>query len=610
MPRQIELLAPAKDVAVARDAILCGADAVYIGATSHGARAAAANSVNDIAGLCEWAHSYCARVYVTLNTIVYDRELKQVERLISDLYYAGVDALIVQDMGILRLDIPPIPLHASTQCDIRDPRKARWLEQLGFSQLVLARELSLKEIEEIHQAVKVPLEVFVHGALCVSYSGDCQASQVLKGRSANRGECAQICRLPYRLLDGDGNIVSTKGAHLLSLRDLNRSQHLGEMLTAGVSSFKIEGRLKDAAYVRNVTAAYRGLLDYIIAANPESYCRSSLGVSDPGFAPDLTKSFNRSYTDYFLTDTREPGSLASMRSPKDIGQPVGKVKKVLPGRIVLDDSQIRLHNGDGLGYFDQSSEFKGFRVNTAAVGSISPARPQTIPSGTLLYRNYDKQWEDAVAHAQPQRLIPISLSLSALAWGLALDATINETGQTVTVSQPLELAPAKTPQEAQRRANLTKWGGTIFDCREVEDRVGEMFVPASVISSLRRAVAEALGHCIAATRKVDYRLKEDPSAEIPAKALTYHDNVANRLSRKLVTDHGASEVADAIEVKQPTGEKTVMTTRYCLRRELGRCLLTPEGRLLKGPLTLQGPGGITLHAHFDCPRCRMLLSTR
>lgn len=603
------MLAPAKDVTIARDAILCGADAVYIGATSHGARAAAANSVSDIAGLCDWAHRYCARVYVTLNTIVYDKELRQVERLIRDLYYAGVDALIVQDLGILRLDIPPIALHASTQCDIRDAQKARWLEQLGFSQLVLARELSLKEVEEIHREVKVPLEVFVHGALCVSYSGDCQASEVLKERSANRGECAQICRLPYRLLDGDGNVVPTKGAHLLSLRDLNRSRHLGEMLEAGVSSFKIEGRLKDVAYVRNVTAAYRGLLDEIIARNHDSYCRSSLGVSDPGFVPDLSKSFNRSYTDYFLTDTQKPGSLASMRSPKDIGEPVGKVKKALQGRILLDNNEIRLHNGDGLGYFDQNGEFKGFRVNTATVGSLAPARPQLIPSGTVLYRNFDKQWEDALSRAQPQRVIPISLILRKLAWGLALDATIEETDQTVTVSQPLELSAAKTPQEAQRRANLMKWGGTIFECREVDDQVGELFVPASVISGLRRSVSEALGHCIAATRKVDYRIKEDTLAEIPVKVLTYHDNVANRLARKLVTDHGATEVADAIEVKQPTEDKTVMTTRYCLRRELGRCLLTPEGHLLKGPLTLQGPGGITLHAHFDCPRCQMRITT-
>lgn len=603
------MLAPARDVTVARDAILCGADAVYIGATSHGARAAAANSVSDIGGLCEWAHRYCARVYVTLNTIVYDKELRQVERLISQLFYAGVDALIVQDLGILRLDIPPIALHASTQCDIRDARKARWLEQLGFSQLVLARELSLKEIEEIHRVVKVPLEVFVHGALCVSYSGDCQASQVLKGRSANRGECAQICRLPYRLLDGDGNVVATRGAHLLSLRDLNRSQSLAGMLEAGISSFKIEGRLKDAAYVRNVTAAYRGLLDEIIAANPDKYSRSSLGVSDPGFLPDLTKSFNRSYTDYFLNDTSQPGSLASMRSPKDIGTPVAKVKKALPGRILLDNTETRLHNGDGLGYFDQSGEFKGFRVNTAAVGSVSPARPQSIPAGTLLYRNFDKQWEDTIEHAQPERLIPITLALRPLSWGLALDATIIATGQTVTVSQPFELATAKTPQGEQRRVNLMKWGATVYECREVVDTVGDLFVPASVISSLRRSVADALGHCIAATRKVDYRMAEDRAAEIPNETLTYHDNVANRLARQLATEHGATTVADAIEVKQPKGETTVMTTRYCLRRELGRCLLTPEGRLLKGPLTLKGPNGITLHAQFDCPRCLMRLTT-
>ena len=321
-PRPIELLAPARNAATARAAILHGADAVYIGASHHGARAAAGNSVADIAATAELAHLYGARVYVTVNTLVYDNELAEVEQLAKELYRAGVDALIVQDMALLRLDLPPIALHASTQCDIRTPEKARFLADAGFSQIVLARECTLEETAAIAAAVPdTPIEAFCHGALCVSYSGDCQASFATTGRSANRGECAQICRLPYDLTDHAGRVI-VRNRHLLSLRDLNRSADIAAMLAAGVSSFKIEGRLKDEAYVKNTVAAYRAIIDRAIAAEPQNYRRLSAGTSSLTFTPDLSRSFNRGYTPYFLTsDPRQ--KMGSHLSPKSTGTAVG-----------------------------------------------------------------------------------------------------------------------------------------------------------------------------------------------------------------------------------------------------------------------------------------------
>ncbi|MDE5658759.1 MAG: U32 family peptidase, partial [Muribaculaceae bacterium] len=352
-PRTLELLAPARTTAIAREAILHGADAVYIGAPSHGARAKAGNSIDDIRSLVEFAAPFGVKIYVTVNTIIYDDELDAVEKMIRELYEAGVDALIVQDMAIAEMRLPPIQLHASTQCDTRDAAKARWLQDCGMSQIVIARETGLDTIREIYAAVDVPLEAFVHGALCVSYSGDCRASQVLTGRSANRGNCAQMCRLPYTLVDGNGRIVGQK--HYLSLRDMNRLASLAEMADAGISSFKIEGRLKDASYVKEVTLAYRQALDRIIDANPERYRRASRGTVNAEFIPDLTKSFNRGYTDYFLhggkTGSANRG-IASLDTPKAIGEYVGKVRHAASGGI---DATLKttLVNGDGLSYITQ-----------------------------------------------------------------------------------------------------------------------------------------------------------------------------------------------------------------------------------------------------------------
>ncbi|MCD8319089.1 MAG: U32 family peptidase, partial [Paraprevotella sp.] len=380
--RFVELLAPARNWECAVAAVDHGADAVYIGASRFGARASAGNSIEDIARVVAYAHLYWVKVYVTVNTILEDSELDDTKRLIWELYRIGVDALIIQDMALLELDLPPIPLHASTQMDNRTPEKVAFLQRQGFSQVVLAREMSLAEIQAVHDACDVPLEVFVHGALCVSYSGQCYVSQHCFGRSANRGECAQFCRLKFDLVDRDGRVIE-QGKHLLSLKDMNRSENLERLLQAGVSSFKIEGRLKDAAYVKNVTAGYRRRLDEIFKRHPE-YGRASSGRSVFKFTPCLEKSFNRGFTSYFL-DGRT-SDMASFHSPKSLGEEVGEVKAVY-GKYVVVSGVKSFANGDGLCYLDEQGELKGFRVNRAEANKIYPAEMPRIRPHTRLFRN-------------------------------------------------------------------------------------------------------------------------------------------------------------------------------------------------------------------------------
>ncbi len=383
---KLELLAPARNADIAIAAIQAGADAIYIGPDSHGARRAAANSVADIARVVEAAHPFGVKVYATVNTIVYDDEIADVERLVRELYRVGVDALIVQDLGLLRADLPPIDLHASTQCDIRTPAKARWLHSLGFSRVVPARELSLDELRAIHEADPgVEIEAFVHGALCVSYSGDCRASAMAGGRSANRGECAQICRLPFNLTDADGNIL-VRDKHLLSLRDLNRSESIGAMADAGVSSFKIEGRLKEADYVVNAVAHYSRILDRIVAESGGRYERASAGRSRCSFTPDPSKAFNRGFTPYFLTGRAPRGGIAAIHTPKAMGENVGTVT-ASTDRTITARLTANLANGDGLGYFDASGKFCGFRLNRVDGNTLYPAPPQRIPPGPPRFRN-------------------------------------------------------------------------------------------------------------------------------------------------------------------------------------------------------------------------------
>ncbi len=602
--RKIELLAPAKDAEIAIEAIKHGADAVYIGAESHGARAAAGNSVADIARVVEFAHGFNARVYVTVNTIIYDDELADVERLIIDLYRVGVDALIVQDMAVLRMNIPPIALHASTQCDTRDVAKAQFLQQAGFSRIVLARELSLQEISDIHKNVDVPLEAFVHGALCVSYSGDCQASCLALGRSANRGECAQMCRLLYSLIDANGQVLLAD-KHLLSLRDMNRSGHIAAMMDAGVSSFKIEGRLKDIGYVKNVVAYYRKAIDAVIEANPEKYCRLSAGNISLNFTPILDKSFNRGFTSYFLNGRDKKEKIASIDTPKSQGEVIGRVKTTQGNRIVASLDKP-LNNGDGLVFFDARGQFNGFRLNRVDGNILYPANPINIPSGTILYRNKDKKWDDLLARESARRFIEIAMRLRVIDNGIALDIT-DSRGNSVTSTMIMELSPAKSEQIDARNRILTKTGGTIYCVSHIDDEAGNIFIPASRLADLRRDALELLDRAQRLSYQFDYRCKESADLSLPqGSRLSYHDNVANRLAADFYHSHGAIEIESAIELagKNRAPETVVMTSRYCLRRELGYCLKTSAGKAWKSPLFIKSDYA-KYRLDFDCSNCQM-----
>lgn len=610
-PRPLELLAPARDAEVGRIAVLAGADAVYIGAPAFGARAAATNSIADIAVLVEFAHRFRARIYVTMNTIVYQHELAEVEAMVWQLYNIGVDALIVQDMAYLKMKLPPIALHASTQCDARTPAKARMLAQAGFSQIVLPREFSLEEIRAAAEAAGVPVEVFIHGALCVSYSGDCQAGFVATGRSANRGECPQMCRLPYEIVDAEGETVAP-ARHYLSLRDLNRSTDMEALVEAGAQSFKIEGRLKDARYVANVTAAYSAILDKIVAQSDGRYCRSSAGKSTCSFRPALDRTFNRGYTPYFLG---KPTKMASLDTPKWAGRRIGTVTAPYDAqrRYFEIKSTEPLANGDGLGYFDADRRFVGFRLNKAEGNRLYPATPlKNLAPGTPVYRNSDKAFFDLLdsPDAGCKRTITVDFTLQAVGKSAFALTAADARGCRVTLVTDCELSEAKTDQAGRRAAVLSKLGGTIYTAGTIDDHLGTLFVAASVLTEARRRVVALLDTNAADTYAFDRRrpstLPDDVFAVLPP--LTYHDNVANDLAREFYTSHGARIAQPAIEVSMPARDKdlTVMTTRYCIRRELGACLKEKDqaGRLPR-EIYLRNDSGRRYRIDCDCSRCGM-----
>ncbi|MBQ9585196.1 MAG: U32 family peptidase [Muribaculaceae bacterium] len=606
--RKIELLAPAKDATIGIEAIKHGADAVYIGATAFGARSQAGNDIDNIKRLVDFAHQYEARIYCTVNTIVYDHELKDVERMVQRLYRSGVDAIIVQDMALLRLDLPPIALHASTQCDLRTTEKAMFLEQMGFSQLVLARELSLSEISDIASKVRVPLEGFCHGALCVSYSGRCQISHALKGRSANRGECAQFCRLSYDLEDKNGNKLM-KSKHLLSLRDFNASDRLEQMINAGISSFKIEGRLKDVVYVKNVVAYYRQALDQIIASRND-LARSSYGTSTLTFTPTLEKSFNRSFTRYFVDD-KHPNNgtnMASLNTPKSQGEYLGKVKSVNGNSIMLDSSTT-LANGDGLSYIDRDGNFDGIRVNKVIGNRILLRESCKMQLGDNVYRTYDKAFNDILSKPSAKRTIDIDLTMWSVGKQLCLKAC-DERGCSVVHSLKLDQVPqlALKPQRERQIQVLSKLGDTIFNLRSC-NIVGDYFIPMSVMAQLRRETIELLELAHRASYHRDIRKPENKEAAFPYPNLKSADNVANHIAEQFYRDHGATTIEPAIEVDGMINEShPVMHTRYCLRRELGACLRDKKAHIkLPSPLFLRN-GNTLLKLDCNCSRCEMTIT--
>ena len=606
-PALIELLAPARDADIAIAAIDHGADAVYMGASHHGARADACNTLDDVRRACDYAHKFGGRIYATVNTLVYDNELMEVERLVHELYHIGVDALIVQDLGLLRLDLPPIALHASTQCDLRTPEKARFLESLGFSQLVMARELTLDEIRAIRQVTTVPLEAFVHGALCVSYSGRCAISQVLKGRSANRGECAQLCRLPYDLVDGKGRVL-VEGKHLLSLRDMSRHDRLEQMMTVGVSSFKIEGRLKDVGYVKNVVAYYRRALDQVIARQQERYRRASFGEVELTFEPSLEKSFNRGFTRYFL-DERHPKdgtAMASVDTPKSQGEYLGRVVRCNGNELTID-TRATLANGDGLSYFDTQGEFTGTRVNLALGGGTVLLRERVaIPRGTAIYRTGNKAFDDQLNKPSASRSIAVDATLRHTGGMLTLTLA-DERGNRVTHTIECDLQAADKPQEARQTAELAKMGGTIYRLDDAQV-AGNVFIPASLLSRLRRETVELLDRAHLITRPVDKRRPEDKNASCPTTQLEPADNVANHLAEQLYRDHGVIDVVPALEAGATvTASTPLMHTRYCIRRQLGACLKGKNANVLPRDLFLK-TGSTLLKVTCDCRRCEMTIT--
>lgn len=585
-PHSLELLAPAADKFVAMQAILHGADAVYMGGPSHGARKKASNSIDDIREVCDFAHQFRARVYVTVNTLVYEKELKKVEKLCHDLYKAGVDALIVQDMALLRLDLPPIALHASTQCDTRSPEKAKFLADVGFSQVVLARELSLDEISAINNAIDVPIESFVHGALCVSYSGRCAASYISNGRSANRGECAQMCRLPYTLRNGNGQIIE-KDKYLLSLRDFKAFDKLEDMALAGVSSFKIEGRLKDASYVKNVTAAYRAALDAVIAKHPDKFSRASYGSSAISFSPNLSKSFNRGFTEYFLNG-RHPGSMASLNTPKSMGEIITDVRS--------------LNNGDGISFFNAKGEYEGVGVNRIDGNRIIASRRFDLPKGAEIHRTLDRQWQNELARETAVRTIPVDVEIDEK--GVSAR---DERGLFVRVALDVDKAEARKPMNPE--PIFAKLGGSIYRLGSFINNLNpSTFIPASQLTAVRRNLIAALDKANLDTYHFDRRRKES-NVDYPDQSLDARCNVANSVADAFYRDHNVKSITPAVEVNSNVGEFEVMTTRYCLRRELGCCMkdksVDPARRnKFAGPLTIQtGPNVFRLD--FDCARCEM-----
>lgn len=609
--RTLELLAPARNLECGIAAIDHGADAVYIGAQRFGARAAAGNSVEDIAELCHYAHQFGAKVFVTVNTIIYDDELDDTLQLVDELDSIGVDALLVQDMGLFSLlRQRPAPLHcelhASTQTDNRTAEKAKWLFEQGFDRVVLARELSIDEIRNIHDSLigqstsqqeraDFPLEVFVHGALCVSYSGQCYASQYCFQRSANRGECAQFCRLAFTLKDASGKILESE-RHLLSLRDMAQINNLEKLADAGASSFKIEGRLKDVDYVKNITAAYSEALNEVVRRNPEKYTRASFGKCTYTFEPNIQKSFNRGFTTYFAEGRKQ--GLVSFDTPKAMGEPVGKVKEIR-GHSFNISTTTSFANGDGLCYLTPSG-LVGFRVNKVEGNRIFPLRmPESLKPGTMLFRNLDQAFTTLLSKPSSERKMEICFHLYEKDGKLTLTAE-DELGRRSTVQSDFELQPAAKPQDENIKRQLTKLGGTIYQCSNI-DIDTEAFIPSSVLATMRREAIENL-----TVNKDTASAKNNPetSTPVPSYVASYLYNASNRKAKEFYKEQNVKADSFESDMNAPA-TSLLMQCRYCLRNEMGFCTKSGRKAPWKEPLTISISDGREFRLQFDCRNCQM-----
>ncbi|MBO4371175.1 MAG: U32 family peptidase [Paludibacteraceae bacterium] len=589
--RTLELLAPAKDTQIAREAIVHGADAVYIGAPKFGARAAAGNTINELAELVTFAHQYRAKVYITLNTILTDQELTEAKQIIAQLYKIGADALIVQDMGLFELDLPPIALHASTQCDNRTPEKVKFLEDIGCEQVVLARELSVDEIKRIRETTSVRLETFVHGALCVSYSGQCYAGQALMGRSANRGVCPQICRLPFDLQDAHGHSLGKK--HWLSLKDFDTHHSIEELIEAGADSFKIEGRLKDMGYVKNITALYSEALDRYIATH-QGFRRSSDGVSRHTFVPAPEKSFNRMGTDYFLHG-RHRGILNPISS-KSMGEIIGPIKRIGSNWIEVDTDKA-LANGDGFCHLE-SGQLTGFRANRADGCRLYPDKMPQIAVGTLLYRNEDTAFNRLMATDTAIRKIPVTWHLTQKTLSLSDEA------ESVSMILNTNDEIAQKDQSGYIRSQLKKLGDTIYEAVAVNIDT-PYFFPASILGEARRQLAKQLTAQRAKRLPAPACLPKKNEILLVNPPQGYRSNIHNEYAKAFYQRHGVTDTMRSFE-SAPVNDVPVMFCKHCIKYELGACskLSKDQRREIEEPLHLIY-GNYYLRLKFDCAHCEM-----
>ncbi len=601
MKRKIELLVPAKNLECGLAAIDHGADAVYIGAPQFGARVAANNSLEDIAQLVQYAHQFQAKVYVTVNVILKDEELKQTEEMIWDLHKIGVDALIIQDMGILEMNLPPIALHSSTQNDNRNVSKSKFLQNAGFRQIVLARELALNEIREIHEACpELLLEVFVHGALCVSYSGQCYVSEHCTNRSANRGSCSQFCRLPFDLKDSDGKTIVAK-KHLLSLKDLNQSERLEELLDAGASSLKIEGRLKDVSYVKNVTAYYRQALDKILVRRPE-YIRASAGKEEFFFTPQLDKTFSRGYSNFMLDGRKD--NITSFDTPKSLGEEMGYMKEASKYYFIVAGVKP-FHNGDGACFVDETGKLKGFRINRVEGNKLFPLEMPNIKPKTTIYRNYDHEFEKLLAKTSSVRTIGITLTLSEVANGFQVEAK-DEFNNYAYIQVDFAKELARSPQLENIVRQLGKLGGTTFFAKDIEVNLTDnWFIPSSLLASMRRDVCDGLLEEIRKNYKTEVQVFKPTTHAFPTLELTYLGNVMNEKANQFYARHGVAVLEPAFE-KQHKEDAVLMFCKHCIRYSMGWCPTYQHKKSpYKEPYYLVAPDGEKFKLAFDCKNCMM-----
>lgn len=597
--KTLELLAPAKDLATARAAIDSGADAVYMGGPSLGARAGATNTLDDIREAARYAHLFGARLYLTMNTIVWEHELEEAKRLAQAAIDAGVDALIVQDLAYTRMELVGAELHASTQMHNASPERVAFLGKAGFSRIVLERGLTAEQMRECCEATDAEIEVFVHGAICVCGSGRCYMSRSLSHRSGNRGECSQPCRLPYDLVDGSGKTIR-KGLHLLSVKDLDYSAHIGELIDMGAVSFKIEGRLKDEAYVRNITAHYSRLLDSAIASR-KGYRRASRGRVALDFTPSPAKTFTRNGGDYIFNGKRP--ALASFDTPKAMGERLGRVTKVGKGWFMLD-KKATLASGDGICFLAGGS-LVGTNINYTDGERIMPNRTDGIAVGVELFRNYDKRFHDTLAATRTRRSLPIVLTLTCDTNSIELTAHDTEgVTHTTTLTHPFDVASKTEVALASMRSSLSRSGSSVFDVESVELSFGGAvpFIPTSLLNALRRECLEGLQERLMATQPTKNIATEERSAEYPVRHLRGDHNVVNSLARDFYVDHGVEHIDEGYDLLPDLAGVEVMRTPYCIRREMGHCL--KKGSRLSEPLYIIH-GTDRYRLRFDCKECVM-----